>query len=123
MIYDWSGKKLLIVEDNDINCLLFEHILNNTKLDFIFAISSNDFFDLVDNNTYDLILMDINICEDITGIDLIKYLKYNNIKTPVIIHSALDSYNLDNPDIKGIDVIRKPMDINLFMVKLNNVFK
>jgi len=122
MTYNWSGKKILIVEDNGINCLLFEHILRETDLDFNFARSSKDFFNLI-NNTYDLILMDINIGEDISGIDLIEYMLINDIDIPVIIQSALDDNSLDIDSIKHIDIIRKPININEFLLKLNDVLK
>lgn len=122
MKYNWSGKKILIVEDNDINCLLFEHILKDLNIEFVFAKSSKDFFNLIQHK-FDLVLMDINISEDISGLNLIEYMMINDIDIPVIIQSALDDNSLDIDSIKHIDIIRKPINIKEFMLKLNNILK
>jgi CheY-like chemotaxis protein len=123
MIYSWAGKKILIVEDNYINCLLFKHMLNGTNIDIIFAKNSKEFFELIEADAYDLILMDVNLGESINGIELIRYLQVNEIITPVFIQSALDDYSFDSFHIKDIEIIRKPINLNELLLKIDGVFK
>jgi CheY-like chemotaxis protein len=122
MTYNWSNKKLLVVEDNDFNCLLLKHVLEDTGINIVFAMKSNEFIEYIETNTYDLILMDIHLGEKTTGIDLIKHLHSNNIDIPVIIQSACDDDYLHYNNINYFDIIRKPLDIDILLNLINNAF-
>jgi CheY-like chemotaxis protein len=108
MDYNWVNKKVLIVEDTYANCLLLEHILNPTGIGITIVNDSGGFFNTIEDG-YDLILMDVNLGEMITGIDLVKYMNRNDIEIPVILQTAYDVLDLDIADIKYNGLIRKPI--------------
>ena len=123
--FQWNDKKILIVEDLELNRILIGVILETTKCNIIYAKSSEEFFDIINSNiNIDLILMDIGLGEKLTGIDLIKYLNEKNINIPIIIQTAYDdisieSLNLD--DIKYDFLIKKPIDFKKLLYKMNEL--
>lgn len=89
---DKKLQKILYVED-DYNCQLLVKILLRDKFNVDIAKNLNDALSLIAINSYDLILLDINLGGGETGLDLLKSLKKNTKyeSTPVI---ALTAYAL-----------------------------
>jgi len=92
--YDWSNKKVLIVEDDETNYTLMEIVLTQTKINITHAIDGNNFYKLITKDVYDIILLDLQL-PDISGYELLKYIK-NNTNIPVIIQSAYASIDFIN---------------------------
>ena len=57
----FSGKKVLIVDDNEINILIVKRILTNWGLENDVAANGEEAISKVMHNNYDIILMDINM--------------------------------------------------------------
>ncbi|HEX3014288.1 MAG TPA: PAS domain S-box protein [Methanobacterium sp.] len=70
-----SKAKILIVEDEGITALNIRSLLQNWGYDSLIALSSKDVFQKVAQYRFDLILMDINLNEDINGIEITKQLQ------------------------------------------------
>ncbi len=88
---------ILVVEDDKPAIVLFEHYLRNIgKIDV--ANDGEIAIDLINNNSYDLILMDINLRGDMDGLVLTRYLRdkeeFKNI--PIIAVTAFGKYYKDN---------------------------
>lgn len=119
MIYDFSGKKVLIVEDNQINLELMVIMLSSTNIEIHVAKDSDEFFKKINERNYDIVLMDIGLPGDIDGYDLIKYMHKNNIDIPIIIQSAnpqcVHLYNDVNEDY-----VEKPINYNVLYRKMNH---
>lgn len=120
MNYDWSDKRVLIVDDTYLNCLLLKTILEHTKIDITIARNSKDFFHHIVNK-FDLVLMDINLGENINGIDLIKHMQTHGDDTPIIIQTAYGNEYFISDDIDYIDMIRKPINAQKLYVMMNAV--
>jgi len=86
---DWSGKKVLVVEDNDVNFKLVSIFLLTSNIEIVRAIDGVEFYDLLDDS-FDIILMDIHLTDE-NGYTLIKHIKniYHNM--PVIVTTAFAS--------------------------------
>ncbi|MBB5438834.1 PAS domain S-box-containing protein [Pedobacter sp. AK017] len=56
-----SGKKILIVDDNEINLLIAKRILTKYSLEIDFALSGEEALEMVQKNIYDLVFMDIKM--------------------------------------------------------------
>lgn len=114
-IFDWSNKKILIVEDNYSNYLLLEILLHQTKINITRAENGQMFYDLIKKDNFDIILLDLQL-PDISGYDIIDYIKkYTNI--PVIIQSAFSSNEIIEKtyELKVNGYITKPITrIDLF---------
>ena len=87
-----NPKKLLIVEDNEIDCSqIVKELENGDLIDITVATTGVEAIELIKHNNYDCITMDFML-PDIAGIDFIT--EINHIKktqmTPLIIYSAKD---------------------------------
>ena len=122
MLYDWSDKKLLIVEDTYVNYMLLKAILETTKIHIVHARNSADFFRLI-NNKFDVVLMDVNLGEKVTGIDLVRHMRKNDNYTPVIIQTAYFREYIIDDDIKYEGFIEKPINFPLLLQMIDNIFK
>jgi len=120
--YDWSDKNILIVEDNKTNMVLLEHMLKTTDVNLFLGKNSKEFYLHINNKniSFDLILMDISLNENITGIDLIEYLNDNKFNIPVILQTAYDVEDLDYPNYDNI--IRKPINRIKLLEMIDKIF-
>ena len=72
---DLKGKTILIVEDEEINFILLNEYLKNTKADIIWAESGENSIEICENNSLiDLVLMDIRL-PGIDGLETAKHIK------------------------------------------------
>jgi CheY-like chemotaxis protein len=84
---DWSDKKLLIVEDEEVNFYLLEEYLEPTCINISKAYNGLEALEHLANNNFDLVLMDIKMPK-LNGYETIKRLKDLNIIVPVIAQTA-----------------------------------
>ncbi len=108
-----SKYKALIVDDNKLNLLVADKILSNENFDCTTVDNGFDAIDLVKENRYDVILMDINMPK-LNGIGTTKRIREFNVKTPIIALTAVDITQLNRQIIQaGLnDYILKPYNKN-----------
>lgn len=83
-----KGKKILLAEDNEMNQLVVSTSLDFIGLNYDIANNGAEAVDAVSNNTYDLILMDINMPK-LDGIQATKKIRDSlNAKIPIIALTA-----------------------------------
>ena len=86
--YSWSGKTILIVEDNETSNIYFEAALRKTKAVLIWAKNGLDAVEMVKkNNQVDLILMDINMPK-LDGIEATRIIKGINPEIVIVVQTA-----------------------------------
>ena len=117
-------KKVLIVEDNDLNLKLFHDLLIIKKCEIIISKDGADIINIVSKESPDLILMDIQLNSGISGIDLIKKLK-NKAATkhiPIIAITAFARKSDEELITKsGCDMyISKPVSIKHFFQAIDS---
>lgn len=81
-----SGK-VLVAEDNDVNQLLVEEYLKQYGVDFTIVSNGQEALEALKNDTYSLILMDINM-PVMGGVEATDIIKEKIILTPVIALTA-----------------------------------
>lgn len=83
-------RKILIVEDDEVNQELITSFLTYLNFDSDIAINGSDALDRIANNDYALILMDVNmpVLNGIEATKKIRELKSNKNKTPIIALTA-----------------------------------
>ncbi|WP_062060342.1 ATP-binding protein [Aquimarina longa] len=115
---------ILLVEDSDINILVSKQILKHLGCTIDIAKNGKQALQMFKEDTYDLILMDINLPE-LDGIQTSNLIRQNHIKIPPII--ALTSNTRVNDVERYInqgldDYIAKPFTIEILSSKLKNWF-
>ena len=120
VISDYHDKKILIVDDNELNLKVAKRLLEKYHLNITTATSGFECIDLIaSNNKYDLILLD-DMMPKLSGVDTLHRLKENELfNMPVVcltanaIEGMKDNYLKEGFD----DYLAKPID----RIELNRV--
>lgn len=88
-IFDYNGKRILVVDDNKVNLKVAERLLRNYNLDITLVSSGQDCIDKINNGEkYDLILMD-DMMPNMSGVETFHKLKtISSFNIPVIALTA-----------------------------------
>lgn len=114
-----ANLKVLVAEDNPVNMLVVSKILEKWKLIVTKANNGQEAVNLVLENTYDIILMDLQM-PIMDGITAIKIIREKNIHTPIIALTA----TIDNVAKIGInDTVQKPFLPEDLYTKILNLTK
>jgi len=117
-----TRSKIIIVDDNMANLMLGKNMLK-LFYEIYPALSASKLFEILENLTPDLILLDIEMPE-MNGYETIKKLKedprYKDI--PVIFLTAKNDENseLDGFDLGAVDYITKPFSAPLLLKRIAN---
>lgn len=87
-------KKLLIVEDEEPLCLLYQEELSKEGYDVVTATNADSALELIGKQKFDLIITDIRMPGK-NGIDFITHIMGMRKSTPIIINTAYQSYKDD----------------------------
>lgn len=107
------GKTALIVEDNILNQLIAKRCLDIYKMGYQLVDDGNNAFELFTNNTFDIVLLDINI-PGINGYEITKRIRglasEKKRTVPIIAVTASDTIELiDKMKYFGMtDFLQKP---------------
>lgn len=119
--------KIILLDDHKIFGQSLKILLEEEETievcDYIFNI--DDFLEKIDQYDYDILIIDINLKEEITGLDLIRNILYQNPKEKIIV---LTSYDLANyKDIAfglGVkDFINKSIERDNLIRRIKNVYQ
>ncbi len=116
----FSGKRILIVDDNEMNRLVASTILLNYGSQIMVADSGEMALEMVDKEDFDLILMDIQM-PVLNGYDTTRLLRDGGYKGPII---ALTASAITGEREKCIaagmdDYITKPINEELFVTVID----
>ena len=112
------AKKILIVEDNELNMKLFHDLLESKGYDILQTRDGMEALKMARAHMPDLILMDIQLPE-VSGLEVTKWLKEDdNLKRiPVVAVTAFAMKGDEEKIREGgcEDYISKPISVNHFM--------
>ncbi len=115
---------ILILEDDFNLANSLKEVLELEGFNVDIAYNSEDAYDKIYNNKYDLLIFDINLPDE-NGIEVLKNLRLVNINIPTIYITALT-------DIKTMamafeagaeDFIKKPFDVEEFLIRVKSKVK
>jgi two-component system sensor histidine kinase/response regulator len=123
---DFSGRKVLLVDDNPGNLLLLKRIISSMRLEAVEVLGGYEALNTLAGEHFDLVLLDI-MMPDIDGYRTLQHIRehWDMQQLPVIMMSALD----DEQDIiKGLqlganDYITKPISLDLAQTRIVNQLK
>lgn len=108
------NKKILLVDDNEMNLKVAKRFLETYSCRIDTALSAKEGYELLKNNEYDLLLID-EMMPKISGTEMMRELKLRGLKVPIVV---LTADVVDNAKEKFIsagfdDYLGKPIDTNL----------
>lgn len=95
----WSDKKILVVEDEEDNYILFDVLLSDKVERLDHAPDGKSAIEALSTKTYDLVLLDIKL-PDISGFEVLTHLKRVSPQLPVIAQSA---YAMPEDRVKAME--------------------
>lgn len=114
--------KILLLEDDLIlNEIIEEYLIFQTH-EIITTFSGNEAQDYLYSQTFDLLILDVNV-PFLNGFELLKELREQNIKTPTIFITSL---NMIEDVQKGFDsgcddYLKKPFELKELDLRINNI--
>ncbi|MEJ1223821.1 tetratricopeptide repeat-containing hybrid sensor histidine kinase/response regulator [Sediminicola sp. 1XM1-17] len=122
--YDLTGLHILIVEDNKINQVITKKMLLKKEVTCDIASNGTEAIEMVRNNTYDAVLMDIHM-PGISGEEATIEIRKFNTTLPIIALTAISlDDSLESFYAAGVnDVVTKPFKPEVFYQKIGqNIF-
>lgn len=118
--------KLLIVDDDKLNGAQLVKRLKKRDFECTYVESGEDCLDLIKNENFDCVLLDI-MMPGISGIDVLKKIrkKTNNFELPIIMVTAKDQTEdiVEALHFKANDYIRKPVNIDVAIARITTQIK
>jgi PAS domain S-box-containing protein len=120
--YNWSGKTILIAEDEESNFRYLEIILMQTNINIIYAKNGVEAFDKFQKNNIDLILMDIKMPE-MDGLEATRRIRKLDKDILIIAQTAFAMENDEKMSLQAgcNDYISKPIR-KLKLIELINKY-
>lgn len=114
-------KVLLVEDDTQLNTTIASY-LETIPFEVTSVEDGEDAIDIIDENIFDLFLIDINI-PSISGLELLKYIRQTNINVPIIIITAsLEINNLTEAYDNGCnEYLKKPFHLKELEVRINKL--
>lgn len=117
--------------DDNLNILskmkgMLESLFIKNDIEAQVAFSSDnakDVFDFINNHTIDVIILDINLNSNISGIQLAKKIRENNKNIYIIFSTGHLEYSLLAYSVKTFDYLPKPITIERLDVTLNRLLE
>lgn len=120
-----KGMKILLVEDNNLNIKLIEHIFKPFQVNMVKALNGQEALDNLKSNEYDLILMDIQM-PIMDGYDATINIRQNlGLLTPIIAMTA-NAMPGERDKCLGLgmtEYVSKPIDTKVLFRTINSVIK
>ena len=100
---------ILIVEDDDNIANVVSEILQAREFETVLCDTGSQAVELIKNNMYDLILLDLNL-PGMDGLEILRQFREHNTNTPVLILSARDQIEdkVNGLDLGANDYLTKP---------------
>lgn len=114
-----NGKKILVAEDNRINQIVTKKILEKKGVECTIAENGKEALNFVKENTYDLLLMDLNM-PIMDGFEATLEIRKFNTMLPIVALTAVEIEEVRNEIyLAGMDdIIVKPYDDTKFTLKI-----
>lgn len=117
-----TNKKILLVEDNELNFEIAKTVLEEAGFRVDGASNGKEAVDRATNNTYDVILMDIQM-PIMDGYEATRELRRLGNRTPIIAMTA-NAFSEDKKKAKDVGMdgyVPKPIDVNKLVSKIMNI--
>ncbi len=113
------SSKILLVEDDPTTCVYMEEVFDGSNCSIKIACTGKEALDLMKNNRFDVIFMDIGL-PDISGIELVKEIRKFNNEVYIV---ALTAYAMADDKENALqagcnDYVAKPVKTDIIFQKI-----
>lgn len=117
--------KLLILEDEKVLAESMQEFLNDLGYEVSCMVSSDEAFDEVYANSYDLLLLDVNVHGKMNGFEFLAALREAKVSVPAIFITSLNNIeDLTEGYSSGCcDYIRKPFELAELKLRVEQAIK
>ena len=118
-----QNRKILIIDDDEDLSMIITDMLESKDFEVSYAASSEEAFDILPEQSFDIILLDINL-PDASGFEICRQLReVSNV--PVIFASARTSETdrITGFDIGGDDYLPKPYSMKELLSRINALIR
>lgn len=114
--------KILLLEDDLILNEIIEEFLDSLGYEVTCVYDGMNASEVIYENTFDLLILDANV-PNITGFEFLKSLRENNITTPAIFITSLNSVeDIEEGFRAGADdYLKKPFELKELELRINNI--
>lgn len=117
--------RIILAEDNDILRKSLSFFLESKGFSVDQFSDGKDALDAIKNNSYNLILTDINM-PGISGMEITQYVRetlQSDIPVIILTSSGVEQTELDSFDIGANEFIAKPVSPAVLLVRINKLLK
>lgn len=119
-----SGVKILFLDDDKTYHVLIQKFLPEDKYNIDHAYNINEAMNFIQNNQYDILIIDVILKNHKTGLDFLKEIRKKGIETLAIILTSLEYEQVRNElgGTNSFSVVNKN-NMNLLEEKIENALK
>ncbi len=116
--------KILLLEDDDLLNEIITEYLQENGFEVESFYDGEAAFDAIEQNKYDMLLLDINV-PNIDGFEILGYLREIKNKTPIIFITSLTNVaNIKKAFDLGVnDFLKKPFDLEELLIRIKHHLK
>lgn len=119
-------EKILVVEDRVSDVIFIKKILEKENYEVIYAENGKDALSIIENNTPDLVILDI-VLPDIDGFEVCKRVRNNNnlVSLPILFYSAIKTIDdkLLGLEMGASDFLSKSADDRELLARIKNLLR
>ncbi len=114
--------KILLLEDDLILNEIIEEFLDSLGYNVVSVYDGMNASEIIYDENFDLLILDVNV-PNMTGFQFLKSLRENNITTPAIFITSLDSIEDIEEGFKSgaDDYLKKPFELKELELRINNI--
>jgi DNA-binding response OmpR family regulator len=124
MSYNWTGKTLLLIEDDTVTCYLIAEFLSKTNIALLVADNHVDALRLFNTHRVDISVIDIHL-QDENGFDVASQIREKDPLANILIQTALTEVEVMKrcSDEGYPNFINKPYTHDTFLVAVDKCLK
>lgn len=117
--------KILILEDESVLAISMKEFLNDCGYQVDCFVNSDDAYDAIYENTYDLLLLDVQVPGEMNGFKILQALRKDGNLVPAIFITSLTNIEdlTHGYECGACDYIRKPFDLAELKLRMEQVVK
>jgi len=115
------SKKIMVVDDELHIRMLYQEELQALGYDVVTSDGSKEILPILDKEKPDLIVLDIKLGHDKSGLDLLQEIRSQDQNIPVILCTAYDSFQHDLKSIAADHYVVKSVDLSELVGKVKKI--